>query len=348
MSLSSDLLNKGYSQGADGPSVDVVILAGTIGNDAPWTRGTPRALLPLAGTTVIDALLARIESVNAASRTICANGHTSLFRTLLTGDGTAASRFGFVNDSVPLGPAGCLKACQPRLGGRTILLSGASVWLEDDPTWMVAEHQASGNALTVFCAAASHDDLGGARRVLRPTGVYCCDPVVMDYINTVGFQDVKEQLIPALRKQGLHVGVVTLRKPAFEITEWSSYIRAVGRAIAGLSGTLPGYRPLTPDVWCGRNVQIAANARIVGPVMLGRNCRVEEGAVIIGPTMLGNESRVGKQAWVMHAVSAGAANLPPGIRVVDELLSTGQHHYPRADRAGLRSRTGVPSVLGDK
>ena len=40
--------------------VDAVILAGAVGCESQWTRGIPRPLLPLPGTTLVEALLSRI------------------------------------------------------------------------------------------------------------------------------------------------------------------------------------------------------------------------------------------------------------------------------------------------
>ena len=65
--------------------MDLVILAGTIGQDAPWTRGCPRPLLPLAGTTLLERLLATFEHNDSAARAVCANGHTDVIARHLAG-----------------------------------------------------------------------------------------------------------------------------------------------------------------------------------------------------------------------------------------------------------------------
>ncbi|MGB2985488.1 MAG: NDP-sugar synthase [Phycisphaerae bacterium] len=300
--------------------MDCVILAGTVGREAGWTQEQPRSLLPLPSTTLIGTLVARLHEGSGGNCVICANGHTKLIARRMASHGSLTPNVGFFEDRLPRGTAGCLKACEPHLSGRTIFVVGGSVWLEDDPDWMLEQHRAQGNALTVFCTR--DPDIAGARNeaLLKPAGVYCCDPAVLDFIRSDGYQDLKEQLIPALRRAGLRVGAVTLRRATCEVSDWQTYVDVLRRVLSMGRFDTNGYRRLAPDVWCGEGVDIAPGARIIGPALLGHGCRIDDGAVLIGPAMLGNECHVSVGSWLVRVIAANRTRVPAGTSVADQFL----------------------------
>jgi len=299
--------------------MDLVILAGTIGQDASWTHGCPRPLLPLAGTTLLERLLATFEHNDSAARAVCANGHADVIARHLAGRNVGRGLM-IVEDGIPRGTAGCLKACESLTGANTILLVGASVWFEDDPEWLLEQHRSSGNALTVFCASDAACAGSGFARALKPAGIYCCDRAALEYIRPTGYQDLKEQWVPVLREAGLRVGAVTLRGGSCEVSDWSTYIRVLARSLADERLAERGYRRLVPDIWCGEDVEIAPQARIVGPALLGHGCKIEDGAVIVGPVILGDGSHVGRNSWLVRVVAAEGVRLPPGSAITDRLI----------------------------
>lgn len=300
--------------------MDVVLLAGSVGPDPAWTQGTPRPLLPLPGTTVVGALLSKLRAAFAGSCIVCANGETGLLKSQLAKDPELLPDVQFLQDRIPLGTAGCIKACEPRLHGDVIFVAGSSVWLEDDPSWMVEQHLAQGNALTVFCRldSAGRQVPGHPDGLLKPIGLYCCDPVVMEAIPARGYRDLKEQLVPALQRAGHRVGSVILRGQTREISDWEGYLHCVNRTLA--HSQLAGYRQLTPDIWCGNDVTIADDARIVGPALLGHGCTVSEGALVIGPALLGDGSVVGKHSRAMRVIAPYGTRISEGETIADRLF----------------------------
>jgi len=300
--------------------VDLVILAGTVGPGAPWARGLLRPVLPLPGTTIIEALLKNLREVFDGTCTICANSHTGPIASRLGRDASLASQVEFFEDPIPRGTAGCIKACESRIRGDVIFVAGASVWLEDDPLWMIEQHRAQGNALTVFCTRGAAGIGARQNGQFKPVGLYCCDPVVMDFIPEVGYRDLKEQLVPALQRAGLRVGAVVLQHQTCEVSDWETYLHAVTRALSDSRLQGSGYWQLTPDVWRGEDVEIAPQARVVGPALLGHGCRVADGAVVIGPTILGDGSHVGHGSWLMRVVAPHGARIPAGVTIADQLL----------------------------
>ncbi len=300
---------------------DVVVLAGSVHDVADWTHGMARRNLPLPGGTIIETLLDHCFGALTGRCVLCSNETEST-------DGMIelveiAGRFAPVRtavDPVPRGTAGCLHACEPHLQSQTTLLLGGSVWFEDDPVALVDRHRASGNAMTVFCTREPSMPRVSQGELLKPVGVYCCEGEVFEFIRPHGFQDIKEQLVPALRQAGLRVGALVLEHPAFEVCDWSGYSNVLARALTCGRGLDSQARCLATGIWCGDHVSLAPSARIVGPVFLGENCVIEDRAVVLGPTILGDDSRVGSGSWVIRTVCPGALDVQPGASLMDEFI----------------------------
>ena len=320
--------------------VDAVILAGAVGCESQWTRGIPRPLLPLPGTTLVEALLSRITQSLDGQYAVCANGRTDTMARHL--DPHVAVPIRYYEDRLPRGTAGCLKDCASGGNAETIFVAGGSVWLEDDPAWMVKQHLDRRNALTVFCRSDVASARLGNRRFLRPAGLYCCNRAVLDYIKSAGYQDLKEQTVPALRQAGLRVGVVALQNETCEVSDWAGYLHVISRCLTtGLLGTR-GFHSPAPGIWTGEGVQIGKNARIAGPAILGHRCRIADGAVLIGPVVLGDDSSVGRDAWAIRMIASGTVHVPSGARIKDQLvLSSGPCG---ADEQVVRHHRGTQSV----
>lgn len=326
--------------------MDSVILAGSVGREAAWSRGIPRPLLPIAGTTLLEALVAKLDATFGGACTICANGRPNPIAQHIKMTGSFTTQPGFFEDSVPLGTAGCLKACETRIQSETVFLSGGAVWLEDDPRWMLEQHRADENALTVFCTRDPGWIGTETENHLRPAGIYCCNRIVLDHIRPTGYHDLKEQLVPALRRAGLRVGAVTLRGRTCEVSDWTTYMRLVSTTLSGNRPVRPGYRQLSPDIWCGDNVEIAPDARVVGPALIGHRCRLERGSVAIGPVILGDDCHVGPGAWLVRAVALDNAQFRAGASVVDRLVPSGPLARPGSG-AAPSERAEVPTASAD-
>jgi NDP-sugar pyrophosphorylase family protein len=294
-------------------------------------------LLPLPRQTLIESLISRFDFESAGTCVICSNGHT---RQLIHRVRTVKPRHltvGFLEDGIPLGTAGCLKACESRTQSDTIMLAGGAVWLEDDPRWMVEEHRRQGNALTVFCTRHSGWVESGLHNHLRPAGLFCCERSVFEHIRPTGFQDLKEQLVPALHRAGLRVGAVPLHAGTCEVSDQATYMGILSQVLSDEGFALDGFTRVAPGIWCGRDVRIAPTARVVGPALLGHGCRVDDGSVVVGPAVLGDGCRVGRDAWLIRVVAPERLRIRPGVSLTDRVLPKAA--APGADRKIQKSKS---------
>ncbi len=311
--------------------MDLVILAGSVGKGAAWARGCMKPLLPLpAKSSLIEAFIRNVASESIQKCIICTDGHKNQFVKRLGPSTFSNLKIDFFEDSVPLGTAGCLKACESRTDSEIILLAGGSVWLDDDPHWMLEEHRRAGNALTVFCTRNTGWASTGVQQHLRPAGLFCCDRTVFKYIRPSGFQDLKEQLVPALKRAGLRVGAVALPGGSCEVSDPSTYMEIIAHVLAEGRFSSQGFSRIAPDIWCGSDVHIAPQARIVGPVLLGHGCIIEDGAVIVGPAMLGDGSHIGRNARLIRVVAPRKLRARPGLYLTDRVLTAPSSSRPKA------------------
>lgn len=327
MRLSIPFYSGGETLGSQGrqpvsATVDTVILAGEVGADATWTGGIPRPLLPLPGhNSLLESLLSKIGAALGGSCSVCVNKRTGPISNRALSASTSFASVQVIDDPLPRGSAGCLQACKTHCQSKTLFVAGASTWLDDDPNWMVAQHEAQGNALTVFCVDPTPEQNGRYSRDLRPLSFYCMDRSVLDFIPATGFRDIKEQIVPALQKAGLRVGAVVLKGETREILNWGQYLNVLAHVLEGPALTGEKCRQLAPGIWCGESVSIEPNARIVGPAYIGSGSVLKSGALIVGPTVLGAGSHIGRNARLWRVVAPFGAKVEANTTIADRVLS---------------------------
>ncbi len=285
-----------------------------------WLGESPRALLPLPGTTILEALLTELGTAFGGCIVISAASDGARAVREVVQRGLGAQKVRLVEQSLPRGAAGCIKACEAGFRTDAIFVADAAVWLEDDPEWMLRQHQEQGNALTVFCTRRACGGRAFRNGRIEPVGLYCCDRVVLDFVSDRGYQDLKEQLVPRLRRAGLRVGAVVLPGQTREVVDWATYLHALERSLHSSRLRDRGFRQLAPGVWCGDSVDIDDRARVVGPAFLGSGCTLDAGSVVAGPAFLGDGSHIGSRAWLERVVAPRCVRIEAGTTLTDELL----------------------------
>src|SRR5207247_1067846 len=115
-----------------------------------------------------------------------------------------------------------------------------------------------------------------------PAGVYVFDPAVLPLIEPGIYYDIKEQLLPQLRRDGKPVFACEIRGYCRNVLEMNDYLK-VNRSV--LRGEVNGYRfegQIAEGIWVGRGSEVSPTATLHGPVMIGRDCVIGPGVQIIG------------------------------------------------------------------
>jgi mannose-1-phosphate guanylyltransferase len=216
-----------------------------------------------------------------------------------------------------LGTAGGVRACAEFFGDEPFLVISGDALTDIDLTAFAARHREAGGIATLAVKRVAdtreygvvlHDRDGRitgfqekpapeeALSDLGNCGIYMFDPRIFDYFPETPFVDWAKDVFPALLENDVpfyiheveqywnDVGsLAELRQGTFDALRGELHLEMDGEQVRP-GVTAVGQSPLRDDtdvdgeVWIGRDVQIGAGVRLMGPIVLGDGARVGDGA----------------------------------------------------------------------
>lgn len=274
--------------------VSAVVLAGT----HHWSGSTfeslgPRPLVPVALSPLISYSLRWLQRGGVRSATVCANGSTRAIEDTIGSGDSLEMDVTYYEDSTPRGAGGCVRDAGLLAGSETLVVTDGTAIPSVDLAELVASHRRSEAGVTVVV----HRD-GSASAPPAPAGIYVFDRRVLDHVPETGFQDIKENLIPRLRRGGERVVAHETETFCPHVLNAQTYLEVNQWVLEHLTHEGQG----TGATLIHPSATVEPGARLVGPVQLGAGARVLAGATIVGPTSIGEESTVGRDAVVARSV----------------------------------------------
>jgi mannose-1-phosphate guanylyltransferase/phosphomannomutase len=278
-------------------------------------QACPRPLLPIANRPIITYSIDWLHKSGIRDLSVCANSHTRMIRKHLHGHPWHEMTIDYYEDTMPRGPAGCVKDAWLNSEIRTmVVMDGTSVPRCD--LWdLMAAHEASEAVLTVVVAS---DQLPGRahEEVLVPTGIYVFSKRALDYVGATGYQDIKEKLIPCLHAADQVVVAYRTELPVARVSGVDSYLAVSDwmlRRLLEHSQPPAEYRRMG-EAWVHRSTKVGGSAELIGPILIGPGGVLGEGVTIVGPTSLGSRVVVGDRAVICRSsiwnrCSVGAQSL---------------------------------------
>ncbi len=284
-----------------------IVLAGAYHSTDDGQFGSlPRPLLPVAQIPLIGHVLRWLRDGGVWRATICANRWSRTVQSCI-GDGSALSmQIDHVEDQEPRGPAGSARDAAVLLGAETFIVVDSTVVPDCDLRAIVASHVASMPAATAVVHYAARHGINGDR-VATPAGIYVFNRAAFDLVSAFGFQDIKEHMLPALRRQGHRVMAHCSAEFSPRVLNAETYLAVnhwMIERIPTASDTFSPWRHGTNGgtVAAHASAVIHPTARIVGPVILGAGVSIGAHALIVGPTSLGSDTRIGEGSLVCRSV----------------------------------------------
>jgi mannose-1-phosphate guanylyltransferase len=216
-----------------------------------------------------------------------------------------------------LGTAGGVRACAEFFGDEPFLVISGDALTDIDLTAFAARHRDAGGIATLAVKRVAdtreygvvlHDRDGRitgfqekpapeeALSDLGNCGIYMFDPRIFDYFPETPFVDWAKDVFPALLENDVpfyihqveqywnDVGSLgELRQGTFDALRGELHLEMEGEQVRP-GVTAVGPSPLREDtdvdgeVWIGRDVQIGAGVRLMGPIVLGDGAKVGDGA----------------------------------------------------------------------
>jgi mannose-1-phosphate guanylyltransferase/mannose-1-phosphate guanylyltransferase/phosphomannomutase len=216
-----------------------------------------------------------------------------------------------------LGTAGGVRACAEFFGEEPFIVISGDALTDIDLTALAARHREAGGIATLAVkqvpdtreyGVVLHDRTGRitgfqekpppeeALSDLGNCGIYVFDPAIFDYFPERPFADWAQDVFPALLEHDVpfHIhevrdywndvgSLAELRQGTFDALRGELRLELDGAEVA--SGiVVAGGSPLPEDVeaqgpvWIGRDVQIGAGTRLMGPLVVGDGAHVGDGA----------------------------------------------------------------------
>jgi lipopolysaccharide/colanic/teichoic acid biosynthesis glycosyltransferase len=187
------------------------------------------------------------------------------------------------------------------------------------------------------------------RSSLRSTGLFALDPAVLEGVGSVGYCDIKEQLIPHLRAKGVPVSAYVVAAPLPRILGLADYLKLNAELLAAPQPRGEGKFP--EGIRIGKNVTLPSSVTLVPPVILGDHVTVGERARIVGPTTIGPGTSIGARASIRASVVGAETHIDAGSVVEESFMAPGSRTFPyQATRRAVvvreRDMEGCPSLSG--
>jgi NDP-sugar pyrophosphorylase family protein len=309
-------------------SVHGIVLAGTHHwKDSAFSRLAPRPLLPVGDRPLLGHVLRWFEDAGLQAVSVCINAGVAAARHRLRE--LTSLRVDIAEDRTPRGPAGCVRDAALQSRAQTFVVIDGTVVPTVDFGALVRAHRASGAALTIV----AHDSPNHAsRRLVQPNGIYVFDRSLTDRIPAAGFFDIKENLIPALHRDGVEIGIFHAPGSSPRVFDPDTYLAVNHWMVEKLvrEGAPDGYHR-SGSALVSNTARLSLDARLIGPSLIGPGVEIRAGATVVGPCVLGSGTVIGSDAVVSRTVTWEGCVI--GARaLVDRCIVADRASVPRDGR----------------
>ncbi|RJP18978.1 MAG: hypothetical protein C4520_13585 [Candidatus Abyssobacteria bacterium SURF_5] len=308
----------------------------------------PKALFPIANKPAYQYTLETLERMGI--REVFLTVGDKEIVSALTNEPLEGMKVRTVVEDHPRGTAGCLKPLEPELSGHTIVLIAAGLISlhPEDLQQMILHHKHSGADLTVGLVTQGEKKSGIERVLLNgnneieevvqlhfsmdrrsnmeTSGIYVLESQVLEHIKPTGFMDMKEQLLPKVRKSGMKVEGWKHKQNCAGIRTIGDYLRMnfeLLRDTPQAKQHLDDYQEITSQIWVGRNVSIDPTATLIRPLVIGENTSIDKNVTLIGPSVIGPGCQLKKNSFIRESVLWADSSLPSDFEV-DKCLISGK------------------------
>jgi len=300
-----------------------VVMAGGEGSRLrPLTSQSPKPLVPVAGTPIVEHILRllRVHSITDVILTIAYLGADIRQR---LGDGSdLGMNIEYVSEESPLGTAGSVKNAEHLLDDTFLVISGDAL-TDIDLTWAIAEHRGRRADATIVLYSVPNpleygvvvtEPDGQVQRFLEKpswgevfsdqanTGIYVLERKVLDYMRADTPTDWSQDVFPQmLRKSAPLHGIVARDAYWCDVGNTQSYRQANWDALDGrVRCHIPGTRH--GNVWMGEGVELGPGVRIDGPAFIGDEVKLKKGAHINDYAVIDKHTTIDENSKVSNAI----------------------------------------------
>jgi exosortase len=339
-----------HNQPIKNTKIKAVILAGNRDfGRCPLASRRPPALWPITGEPALQRLLSSLANQGIKQVTICANADNLLLQKSIHIDNRLQVEF--LDEPLPVGSAGCIRDAAANQTDTLLVVLPAAITCPPKIDVLLQAHYAGGCDLTVMLNPNNNNN----DTKTQLSGIYVCNPPILQHIPKEGYFDIKEGLIPQLLLSGKSVHTAPLPHQAGNFRNWQQYLNAVCNYIENIPKPDPDLKPFRQpnqqNVWTASTAKIDKDARIYGPAIILDDVNISEGAVIIGPTILESNVTIGQNSVLANSVVWNGAKVGPNCQIrqcVIDSQSVVQPDTVAAEKPILFKQPGIVTSLTTK
>jgi exosortase len=283
---------------------------------------------------VLERLLSHLACQGIKQVVVCSSGEGPLLAESICADDRLELEF--LDESLPVGTAGCLRSATNKRADALLLVFPASVVCPPEIDVLISAHREGRSDLTVML----NPGCGSASNTGQASGIYICNPSALEHVPDAGYFDIKEGLIPEMLRAGKTVHAATLPNHAGNFRDRQGYLYAMGNYLGRPPELNADWKSdkiaASHNVWISASAKVDPGARIHGPVVIMDGASVSSGAVVLGPAVLGSNVAVGKDSVVINSVLWNAAHVGSNCGVWRCVVD---HHAAVQSTALLEDRT---------
>jgi len=295
-------------------NIKLIILAGSRDfGRCPLASKLLPALWPIMDTSALERLLGHLSRQGIRQAAICSNGDTSLLQRSITN--TSSIHLDFLAEPLPVGTAGCIRNAAKVDEHSLYLVFSAKTVCPPDIRPLIDTHVSTKADLTVvFEPGRENNDPVG-----KTSGIYICGSSVLRFIPAKGYYDIKENLVPAMIRDGKTVHALTLTRSIGNFRDRATYLTAIANYLTNINTADPDLPRRkwknSKDVWLGENAKVGQDAKIYGPVIILDGAAISENAIIFGPAVIGRNVTIGKNTLVQNSVFWEGSTIGQNCRI---------------------------------
>ncbi len=300
-----------------------VVMAGGEGTRLrPLTINRPKPMVSLADRPVMHHIIELLKLHGITDIVITVQYLANIIQDYY-GDG---SNYGvtitYSLEEIPLGTAGSVKNAEHLLQEPFLVISGDS--LTDFNLSQIIDYHLNNKATVTMTltrvpnpldyGVIITDEHGNVRQFLEKpswgevfsdtvnTGIYVLNPDVFAYIEKNKVVDWSKDVFPCMLKHEEKLMGYIAHGYWTDVGTIEEYIRATGDYLSGKVNLPRVGQHIGGDVWVERDVEIAPDAQLHGPIFLGHGAKIKDGVIIHGPSVIRDYTIIDSRANIDRSI----------------------------------------------
>ncbi len=321
-----------------------VIMAGGKGTRLrPLTCNKPKPMVPIVNRPMMEHILYLLKKHDFDEVLVTLFYLPELIRNYFGDGADFGMKIGYSLEESPLGTAGSVKKIINNLNDTFLVISGDAL-TDINLQEAIRFHKEKGAMATIVLKKVANpleygvviaDQKGEVKRFLEKpgwgevfsdtvnTGIYILEPGIFNLFEAGKEFDFSKDLFPMLLNKGELICGYVADGYWSDIGNLEQYREAHYDILTGKAKvSIPG-REVKPGIWLGDSVEIAPEARVVGPVLLGDYCRVKDGANVESFTVVGNYGIINEGTSIKRGILWNHCYLGPHSEIRGGILC---HH----------------------